>query len=214
MPSSPTRPPGRSHGATIVFPPANSASEGYSVCTSLDRGYHPQAHSSEGCSMKEFITLPEERRRLICTETSAKLNLSEVAVEKDCWVCWTLHKLFGLVEWGEYLTFKGGTSLSMCWNLIQRFSEDIDIVVDRAVLGFSGDDAPDQAPSRKQMGKRLVSTASATGFYRRLMRRFHWIWVSHLNGNLNLMPTTPMDRPCRCFTRRSFWNGPLIFVVP
>lgn len=105
--------------------------------------------------MKEFITLPEERRRLICTETSAKLNLSEVAVEKDYWVCWTLHKLFGLVEWGEYLTFKGGTSLSKCWNLIQRFSEDIDIVVDRAVLGFSGDHAPDQAPSRKQMGKRL-----------------------------------------------------------
>jgi len=48
--------------------------------------------------MKEFITLPEERRRLICTETSVKLNLSEVAVEKDYWVCWTLHKLFGLVE--------------------------------------------------------------------------------------------------------------------
>lgn len=105
--------------------------------------------------MKEFIALPEERRRLICTEASAKLNLSEVAVEKDFWVCWTLHKLFGLPEWGEHLTFKGGTSLSKCWNLIQRFSEDIDIVIDRAILGFSGDNAPDQAPGRKRLGKRL-----------------------------------------------------------
>ena len=105
--------------------------------------------------MKEFIALPEERRRLICTEISAKLNLSEAAVEKDFWVCWTLHKLFGLPEWGEHFTFKGGTSLSKCWNLIQWFSEDIDIVIDRAVLGFSGDHAPDQAPSKKQLGKRL-----------------------------------------------------------
>ena len=57
--------------------------------------------------MKEFIAMPEERRRLVCTETGAKLNLFEIAVEKDFWVCWTLHKLFGLPEWGEHLTFKG-----------------------------------------------------------------------------------------------------------
>ena len=111
--------------------------------------------------MKEFIALPEERRRVICTETSAKLNLSEAAVEKDFWVCWTLHKLFGLPEWGEHFTFKGGTSLSKCWNLIQRFSEDIDIVIDRAALGFGGDSAPDQAPSRKQLGKRLKALKAA-----------------------------------------------------
>ena len=71
--------------------------------------------------MKEFIAMPEERRRLVCTETGAKLNLFEIAVEKDFWVCWTLHKIFGLPEWGEHLTFKGGTSLSKCWNLIDRF---------------------------------------------------------------------------------------------
>ena len=57
--------------------------------------------------MKEFIAMPEERRRLVCTETGAKMNLFEIAVEKDFWVCWTLHKLFKLPEWGEHLTFKG-----------------------------------------------------------------------------------------------------------
>src|SRR3989338_9232409 len=105
--------------------------------------------------MKEFVVMPEERRRLICTETGAQLNLLEVAVEKDFWVCWTLRKLFELPEWGECLTFKGGTSLSKCWNLIERFSEDIDIVIDRGALGFGGDNAPENAPSKKQTGKRL-----------------------------------------------------------
>lgn len=105
--------------------------------------------------MKAFIELPVERRRLVCTETGAQLNLFEIAVEKDFWVCWTLRKLFELPEWGEHLSFKGGTSLSKCWNLIERFSEDIDIVIDRGVLGFGGDNAPETASSKKQTTKRL-----------------------------------------------------------
>ncbi len=105
--------------------------------------------------MKEFIELPEERRRLICTEAGAQLNLFEIAVEKDFWVCWTLRKLFELPDWGEHLSFKGGTSLSKCWNLIERFSEDIDIVIDRGVLGFGGGNAPETASSKKQTTKRL-----------------------------------------------------------
>ena len=91
--------------------------------------------------MKEFIAMSEERRRLVCTQAGAQLNLPEISVEKDFWVCWTLRKLFELPEWGEHLTFKGGTSLSKCWNLIERFSEDIDIVIERDALGFSGDKA-------------------------------------------------------------------------
>jgi len=48
--------------------------------------------------------MPEERRRLVCTQAGAQLNLSEVAVEKDYWVCWTLRKLFELPEWGACLS--------------------------------------------------------------------------------------------------------------
>ncbi len=100
--------------------------------------------------MKTFIDMTEERRNLVCTQTGAQLNLSEVAVEKDFWVCWTLDKLFRLPTWGEQLTFKGGTSLSKGWKLIERFSEDIDIVINRGVFGFDGDNAPEEAPSKKQ----------------------------------------------------------------
>ena len=111
--------------------------------------------------MKEFVALSEERRRLVCTEAGAQLSLSEIAVEKDFWVCWTLRKLFGLPEWGGHLTFKGGTSLSKCWNLIERFSEDIDIVIDRDVLGFGGENDVEQAPTKKQTGKRLKALKAA-----------------------------------------------------
>jgi len=99
--------------------------------------------------------MPEDRRRLVCTQTAARLNLPEVAVEKDFWVCWTLRKLFELPRWGARLTFKGGTSLSKGWKLIERISEDIDIVIDRGALGFDGDNAPDKAPSKSQTNKRM-----------------------------------------------------------
>jgi hypothetical protein len=111
--------------------------------------------------MKEFLVMSEERRRLVCTQAGAQLNLFDIAVEKDFWVCWTLRKLFELLEWGKHLTFKGGTSLSKCWNLIERFSEDIDIVIDRAALGFGGDNAPESAPSKKQTSKRLKALREA-----------------------------------------------------
>ena len=105
--------------------------------------------------MNEFLTIPDDRRRLVCDQTGAQLNMPAATVEKDFWVCWVLEKLFQLPSWGPHLTFKGGTSLSKGWQLIRRFSEDIDIVIDREPLGFGGEDAPDKAPSKKQTKKRL-----------------------------------------------------------
>jgi hypothetical protein len=57
-------------------------------------------------------------------------------VEKDFWVCWTLKELFRLPAIGEHLIFKGGTSLSKVFKVIERFSEDIDVSIDRSFLGF------------------------------------------------------------------------------
>lgn len=105
--------------------------------------------------MNKFVSISEERRRTLCEQAQDVLGLPPATIEKDFWVCWTLKKLFHLPEWGSRLTFKGGTSLSKGWSLIKRFSEDIDIVIDRGALGFDGDMAPDQAPSKKQMRKRL-----------------------------------------------------------
>ena len=100
--------------------------------------------------MNAFLQIPEQRRLLAFQQVDAAMGLQAVSVEKDFWVCWTLRELFRLPGVGEHLTFKGGTSLSKAWKLIERFSEDIDLVVDKEVLGFGGDTAPGKAPSNKQ----------------------------------------------------------------
>jgi hypothetical protein len=83
------------------------------------------------------------------------VRLQAVSVEKDFWVCWNLRELFSLPDIGSHLNFKGGTSLSKVWKLIERFSEDIDIIVDKEYLGLVGVAAPDRAPSNNQRKTRL-----------------------------------------------------------
>jgi predicted nucleotidyltransferase component of viral defense system len=74
-----------------------------------------------------FIQLPPERQRAIYDEAQARRGLPAQSIEKDFWVCWTLRELFQHPQWGAHFTFKGGTSLSKAWKLIERFS-DIDLV--------------------------------------------------------------------------------------
>lgn len=83
------------------------------------------------------------------------MGISAVSIEKDFWVCWALKELLALPGWGGHLTFKGGTSLSKAWKLIDRFSEDIDLVIEREYLGFGG-----ETLSRSRVGK-LKATCSA-----------------------------------------------------
>jgi len=111
--------------------------------------------------VKAFLEMDAADRRVLCNQVSAELGLPERSVEKDFWVCWTLDRLFHLPKWGQLLTFKGGTSLSKGWKLIERFSEDIDIVIDRSALGFDGELAPERATSRKQASLRLDELRTA-----------------------------------------------------
>ena len=97
--------------------------------------------------MDTFLQLPQAQLLLAFQQVDEAMGLQAASVEKDLWVCWTLRELFRLPGVGEHLTFKGGTSLSKAWKLIQRFSEDIDLVVDKEVLGFGGHAAPDKAPA-------------------------------------------------------------------
>lgn len=100
--------------------------------------------------MQRFIDLSMARRREVCEEAQARMRLRAASVEKDFWVCWTLCELFNLPDIGLRLTFKGGTSLSKAWKLIERFSEDIDVVIDRDYLGYGADASPETATSRKK----------------------------------------------------------------
>jgi len=89
--------------------------------------------------MRNFALRNHEDRRPFFEEAQTRFGLVASSIEKDFWVCWTLQELFGLPGWHNQLTFKGGTSLSKAWGLISRFSEDIDVVISREFLGFSGE---------------------------------------------------------------------------
>jgi predicted nucleotidyltransferase component of viral defense system len=89
-------------------------------------------------SLAFWLKLSAEERVKIFTETAEQSNLSTVAIEKDWWVVQTLSIIFSM-KYANVLIFKGGTSLSKGWNLIQRFSEDIDLALDREFLGYTGE---------------------------------------------------------------------------
>jgi predicted nucleotidyltransferase component of viral defense system len=105
--------------------------------------------------MQPFLQLSRVDQRLTMEQTAARIGWVASSVEKDFWVCWTLQQLFAMEELAPHLTFKGGTSLSKAWGLIDRFSEDIDLTIGRDALGFGGESSPEHAPSAKQQMKRL-----------------------------------------------------------
>ncbi len=82
-------------------------------------------------------------------------------IEKDFWVCWTLRRLFSLPDIGPHLIFKGGTTLSKVYAVIERFSEDIDISIDRTTFGFIGDKDPEMAGSGKKQQQLIEELVDA-----------------------------------------------------
>jgi predicted nucleotidyltransferase component of viral defense system len=85
-----------------------------------------------------FLQLPENEKVALINQMHEETKLPQVIIEKDLWVTAVLRALFAL-PYAENLSFKGGTSLSKCWNLIERFSEDVDIAINREYFGFVGD---------------------------------------------------------------------------
>lgn len=94
--------------------------------------------------MNSIARMPGNERAQLFAETADRKGIADAIVEKDFWVCWMLQQLFSIDTLKGRLLFKGGTSLSKVFHAINRFSEDIDIAVDYAALGFVGDRDPRQ----------------------------------------------------------------------
>ncbi len=105
--------------------------------------------------MDSLLQLSQSQRVQLFEETARKTGMQPVIVEKDFWVCWTLQELFRLPVLGDHLIFKGGTSLSKVFKVIERFSEDIDISIDRGFLGFGGGNEPEAGGSNKEKQRRI-----------------------------------------------------------
>lgn len=80
--------------------------------------------------MNKVANLPKQQRSELFSETATLMKTTNAIVEKDFWVVWTLNKIFSDDRLNKILMFKGGTSLSKVFNLIGRFSEDIDLILD------------------------------------------------------------------------------------
>ena len=140
----------------------------------------------------KFIDLPTEDRVDILDRVSTELNIRQrEVIEKDWWVTAVLRAMFSL-PYAGHLSFKGGTSLSKCWHLIDRFSEDIDIAIDREYLGFS------RTLSKAQISDKLRRAACA--FVRETMQhdlteRLYQNGISKekFKVNVNITPVTTTD---------------------
>lgn len=112
-----------------------------------------------------FLQLSADDRREVLEVASAASGRPVHLLEKDVWVVWTLATLFGS-RFGEYLVFKGGTSLSKAYRAIRRFSEDVDLTYDiRAIapdlVAGEGEALPANRSQEKKWTKEIRARLSA-----------------------------------------------------
>jgi hypothetical protein len=115
--------------------------------------------------MNEIHLLAKDERELFFRTAAEIMKLSFEIIEKDYWVVWILERLFSIETLKSHLTFKGGTSLSKIYGVIDRFSEDIDLSIERDFLGFGAPGDPENAPSKKKQRSVLDNLSKACSHY-------------------------------------------------
>ena len=104
----------------------------------------------------KWLELQEIDRLRVLNEIKARTGFDLYIIEKDWWIVQTL-RLVTQMSIAEHLVFKGGTSLSKAWGLIDRFSEDIDLVINREFFGFSGNISRTQVGKLKNTSNKYIS---------------------------------------------------------
>ena len=104
-----------------------------------------------------WLKLPVQKQQELFKQLNFRTGIQAQAIEKDAWVTLVLRLVFK-TEISKHLVFKGGTSLSKAYQLIQRFSEDIDLAVNREYLGFVGELSKGQIRKLRKKSHDFVST--------------------------------------------------------
>lgn len=116
---------------------------------------------------QEWLSVPDNLKQTIFSVIANEKAVGDDAIEKDYWVSLVLNAIFSL-PYGKAFVFKGGTSLSKGWNLIQRFSEDVDMAIDREFLGFSNELNKSQRTKLRKQSKLFVENQLADDLRKRL----------------------------------------------
>lgn len=115
--------------------------------------------------MDKFARASIDDRRALFDEAASRRDLTSLIIEKDFWVCWTLRRLTRTPDLKGHLTFKGGTSLSKAYAIIQRFSEDIDLTIRRTAPLLDEVSSPMEpgvsGKERQRRTKALMAAAQA-----------------------------------------------------
>jgi len=112
--------------------------------------------------MNDFLQLRADRQQIAYQQVALKKGIPASYVEKDLWVCWILATLFRHPDLAPHLTFRGGTSLTKAFGIIERFSEDIDLSVSRDWLGLTAESDPALAATASQAQKHQKTLRSLT----------------------------------------------------
>jgi predicted nucleotidyltransferase component of viral defense system len=104
-----------------------------------------------------WLKLSKKRRIAVLNQATELTGLPSIAIEKDWWVTLALKASFSM-PYSKNIIFKGGTSLSKGWNLIERFSEDVDLAIDRKYFGFEGDLTKTQIKKLRKLSCEFIST--------------------------------------------------------
>lgn len=115
--------------------------------------------------MDRFLALSSRDREQAFEQAGVARGLSAGSIEKDFWVTLVLRELFAISDVAEHLTFKGGTSLSKAWHLIDRFSEDVDLTLGRELLGLGTAGDPETTRNNSQRSRRLAALVTASEAY-------------------------------------------------
>ncbi len=117
--------------------------------------------------MNNWTELTKEERLTILANVAEKKGIVDNAVEKDYWISMVLRSIFSL-PYATAFVFKGGTSLSKGWALIERFSEDIDLAIDRQYLGFTKIETRKQRTELRKKSKKFIDSVFATDIVNKL----------------------------------------------
>ncbi len=163
--------------------------------------------------MNNYFQLSIDDQRRVLQQASARYGLPPQAIEKDLWVTTILQIVFTL-PFADKLIFKGGTSLSKVWHLIDRFSEDIDLAVDRSLFGFEGD------LTKRQIKK--LRKASSLFVKEELCTQLQAAIEDYGLGALCILEPEPdgegdgtYPEPRKLYIRyKSAWSEPLAYLSP
>lgn len=107
-----------------------------------------------------FATLGDEEKKMLFARASEQTKLAVQVIEKDWWVTIVL-QLLSQSSCADYLSFKGGTSLSKAWGLIDRFSEDVDLALDHTLFGIDNTSRSQRLKLRKESRLFITETLSS-----------------------------------------------------